>query len=85
MNERLTQALIRLAVSFVLAGIGAVIPLLTILNDAVDDKVMAAMVIAVATAVLQGAAKYIGGATEQTQAARGRELGTGQRPNALSV
>jgi hypothetical protein len=66
-SERLVQALIRLAVTFVLAGIAAVIPMLSILSESVSDPVLATVVIAVATAVLQAIAKYLGGPTEPVQ------------------
>ena len=87
MNETLIQALIRLLVIFVLAGVGAVGVNLTILKDSISDPIMAAAVEAIAGAVLAAIAKYLGGATEQSREIRGRAraANAAERPNPLAI
>lgn len=86
MNEALTQALIRLGVSGVLAFIAAILANVSILNDVIDDKVFASLVVAVITAVLSAVAKYLGGPTQAVERSVGRGAAGGvKRPNIFSV
>jgi uncharacterized membrane protein len=94
-SENLTQALIRLVVTFILAGIAAVIPLLTILEGAVPDehKPLVAITIPIITSVLSAIAKALGGVTVQPDATvagplprgAGTPAATAKRPNALAI
>jgi len=85
-NEALTQALIRLGVSGVLAFIAAILANITVLNDVIDDKVFASLVVAVVTAILSAITKYLGGPTEPVERSVGRGAAGGvRRPNIFSV
>lgn len=90
-NERLMQALIRLVVVFLTAGVGAVAANLTILQEAISDPIFASLVFSTATAVLSAILKWLGGATEPAEpvAEGARSGGRGarapRRPNPLAL
>lgn len=84
-NEVLVQALIRLVVIFVTAGLAAVGANLTILKDAVSDPIMAAAVVAIITAVISAVGKYLGGATAPAPVTHGEGAAPAARPNVLAV
>jgi hypothetical protein len=91
MNEALVQALIRLVVTFVVAGIGAIIPLLTILTTAVPSSQVpyVTIVVAALTAILSGVVKLLGGATTPAMGAGRAKLAPGaaaaERPNPFAI
>ena len=63
-KEKLVQALIRLVVVFVTAGLVAALACISVLQSAISDPVLASIVIAFGTALLQGILKFMGGPTE---------------------
>jgi hypothetical protein len=87
-NERLVQALIRLVVIFIVAGLSALGANLTLLQDAVDDPVMASLVVSIITAAISAILKYLGGATSQpvtNDGVRSSDRRGEHRPNALAL
>lgn len=86
-NTALTQALIRLVVIFVTAGLGALGANLTILQDAVTDPIFASTIVAVITALISAVLKYLGGATVQApdRGVRGAGEGATKNPNPLAI
>lgn len=87
MNEGLAQAGIRLLIVFITAGLGALGANLTILQEAVDDPIMASAVVAIATAVINAILKYLGGPTEPMPAADSgvRAAAPKKRPNWFAI
>jgi uncharacterized membrane protein len=90
MNERLIQALIRFAVSGVLAAIAFFIANATVLNgilvQAGTDPVYAGIVTSVFVALLNSVSKYLGGATQAATRVVGRGLAEGaDRPNPFAI
>lgn len=86
MSPALSQALIRLVIIFLTAGVAAIGANLTILQEAITDPVLSAMVVAVITAVLSAIGKYLGGATQPVEPTVGRAAaGDVKTPNVLSV
>lgn len=90
MNEKLVQALIRFAVSGVLALIAFFVANATILNgilvDAGTDPVYAGIVVSIFVALLNSLTKFLGGATQPLTPTVGRALGEGsKRPNPFAI
>lgn len=92
MNENMQQALVRLVVVFLTAGVGAIGANLTVLKDAIADPIYATLVFSVITAVISAILKFLGGATQQApapldgEAPRGANRArAGKRPNLLAI
>lgn len=64
-GERLVQALMRLVIIFIVAGVSAVGLNLTILKDAIDDPIVADLAFSILTSIIAGVLKYFGGVTVQ--------------------
>jgi hypothetical protein len=95
-SETLVQAIIRLVVVFIVAGLTAVAANLTILANAVSDPIYSALVVAIGTAVISAILKYLGGPTQpvtpvvEPVAALGRAASAAgtvvvKRPNWLAI
>lgn len=88
MDERLAQALIRLVVIFLTAGVTALGANFTILQEAINDPVFASLVFAVGTAILSAILKWLGGITQEpvsTDGVRAADRRGVKRPNALAL
>lgn len=94
-NERLVQAVIRLIVIFVASGLTALGANLTILQEAVDDPILSALVFSLGTSLITAVLKWLGGATqpvspvaadtEGVRAGRRRAAAEPERPNIFAI
>jgi hypothetical protein len=87
-DERLVQALIRLVIVFITAGLAALGTSLTVLQEAISDPILASTIVAVVTAVINAILKYLGGATSQPVTEEGVRASNRRgenRPNVLAV
>lgn len=86
MSEALAQALIRLVVGSVSAGLLFIAANLTVLSGAIDDPILAGLVLSIGPGVISAILKYIGGPTEAADRQVGRGLGgPAKRPNPFAV